>query len=92
MTVQKWLDETYPEIKQRAKEEEAEIHWSDETAVVNTDVRGRSYAPKGETPVAYVGGGTRQKLSIISTVSTQGKTSWMILDGNFNHLRLEAVS
>jgi hypothetical protein len=53
--VQKWLDESYPEIKQRAKEEDAEIHWGDETAVVNTDVRG--YAPKGDTPVTYVVGG-----------------------------------
>jgi len=88
VAVQKWLDETYPEIKQRAQEEDAEIHWGDETAVVNTDVRGRGYAPKGVTPVAYVVGGTRQKLSMISTVTNQGKTSWMIIDGNFNHLRL----
>ncbi len=88
VAVQKWLDETYPEIQQRAKEEDAEIHWGDETAVVNTDVRGRGYAPKGDTPVAYVVGGTRQKLSMISTVTNQGKTSWMIIDGNFNHLRL----
>jgi hypothetical protein len=56
--------------------------------VVNTDVRGRGYAPKGDTPVAYVVGGTRQKLSMISTVTNQGKTSCMIIDGNFNHLRL----
>ena len=86
--VQIWLDESYPEIKQRAKEEDAEIHWGDETAVVNTDVRGRGYAPKGDTPVAHVVGGTRQKLSMISTVTNQGKTSWMIIEGNFNHLRL----
>ena len=86
--VQKWLDESYPEIQQRAKEEDAEIHWGDETAVVNTDVRGRGYAPRGETPVAYVVGGTREKLSMISTVTNQGKASWMIIDGNFNHERL----
>ena len=88
VAVQKWLDGTYPEIAKRAKQEDAEIHWGDETAVVNTDVRGRGYAPKGETPVAYVVGGTRQKLSMISTVTNQGKTSWMIIDGNFNHVRL----
>jgi len=86
--VQKWLDESYPEIAKRAKTEGAEIHWGDETAVVNTDVRGRGYAPKGDTPVAFVVGGARQKLSMISTVTNQGKTSWMIIDGNFNHLRL----
>ena len=76
------------EIKQRAKQEDAEIHWGDETAVVNTDVRGGGYAPKGETPVAYVVGGTRQKLSMISSVTNRGNTSWMIIDGNFNHERL----
>jgi hypothetical protein len=51
-------------------------------------VRGRGYAPKGDTPVAYIVGGTRQKLSMISTVTNQGKASWMIIDGNFNHVRL----
>jgi hypothetical protein len=86
--VQKWLNETYPVIAKRAKTEDAEIHWGDETAVVNTNVRGRGYAPKGVTSVAYVVGGTREKLSMISTVTNQGKTSWMIIDGNFNHLRL----
>ncbi len=60
----------------------------DETAVVNTDMRGRGYAPKGDTPVAHVVGGTREKLSMISTVTNHGKTSWMIIDGNFNHVRL----
>ena len=35
--VQTWLDEQYPEIEQRAKAEGAEIHWGDETALVNTD-------------------------------------------------------
>lgn len=88
VAVGKWLNESYPEIKQRAKQEEAEIHWGDETGVMNTDVRGRGFAPKGQTPVACVHGGTRQKLSMISTVTNQGKTSWMIVEGNFNHLRL----
>lgn len=42
--VQEWLDKQYPEIERRAKVEDAGIHCGDETAVVNTDVRGRSYA------------------------------------------------
>lgn len=82
--VQAWLDEQYPEIEARAKAEGAEIHWGDETALVNTDVRGRSYAPAGKTPVAYAVGGTRQKLSMIATVTNQGKTRWMIIDEAFN--------
>ena len=37
--VQAWLDEQYPEIEMRAKSEDAEIHWGDEKAVVNTVTR-----------------------------------------------------
>ena len=86
--VKAWLDNDYPTIEQRAKAEDAEIHWGDETAVVNTDVRGRSYAPAGKTPVTFAVGGTRQKLSMIATVTNQGKTRWMIIDEAFNADRL----
>jgi transposase len=82
--VQAWLEGDYPAIEQRARHEGAEIHWGDETALVNTDVRARSYAPSGKTPVAMAVGGTRQKLSMIATVTNQGKTRWMIIDEAFN--------
>ena len=52
--------------------------------MVNTDVRGRSYAPTGKTPVTMAIGGTRQKLSMIATVTNQGKTRWMIIDEAFD--------
>ena len=86
--VRTWLDEQYPIIAARAKAERAEIHWGDETALVNTDVRGRSFAPRGKTPVAMAVGGTRQKLSMLASVTNQGKARWMIIDGAFNHERL----
>ena len=86
--VQAWLNEQYPAIEKRAKAEGGEIHWGDETALVNTDVRGRSYAPAGKTPVTYTVGGTRQKLSMIATVTNQGKTRWMIIDEAFNSDKL----
>ncbi|MBK9220083.1 MAG: IS630 family transposase [Uliginosibacterium sp.] len=88
VAVQGWLDTQYPQIATRAKAEGAEIHWGDETALVNTDVRGRSFAPMGKTPVTMAVGGTRQKLSMIATVTNQGKARWMIIDGAFNHERL----
>lgn len=86
--VQKWLDEQYPQIEARAKTEGGEIHWGDETALVNTDVRGRSYAPAGKTPVTMAVGGTRQKLSMIATVTNKGQARWMIIDEAFNADRL----
>jgi transposase len=82
--VKKWLDEQYPEIAKKAKAEQGEIHWLDETAVVNTDVRGRSYAPKGKTPEVFTVGGTRHKLSQIASVNNQGKAHWIVIDKAFD--------
>jgi hypothetical protein len=49
--VSKWFGEAYPGIAQRAKAEKAEVQWGDETGLRSDDVRGRGYAPKGQTPV-----------------------------------------
>jgi len=86
--VKHWLDESYPAIALQAKTEGAEIHWVDETALVNTDVRGRSFAPIGKTPVTLAVGGTRHKLSMIAAVTNQGKMRWMIIDDAFNSDKL----
>lgn len=86
--MEKWLEDEYAAIAKRAKAEGGEIHWGDETALVNTDVRGRCYAPAGQTPVTYIVGGSRQKLSMIATVTNQGKTRWMIIDEAFNSDKL----
>ena len=86
--VQNWLQGEYPAIEQRARAEGAEIHWGDETALVNTDVRGRGFAPAGKTPIAMAIGGTRQKLSMIATVTNQGKTRWMIIEEAFDANKL----
>ena len=82
--VQAWLEGEYPAIEQRARSEGAEIHWGDVTALVNTDVRGRSYAPTGRTPVGMAVGGKAHKLSMIATVTNQGKARWMIIDEAFD--------
>ena len=79
--MKKWMDEDYPAIAERAKTE------GDETALVNTNVHGRSSAPKGKTPVTYAPG-VRQKLPMISTVTNKGQARWMIIDGNFGADRL----
>ncbi|MBX2974423.1 MAG: winged helix-turn-helix domain-containing protein, partial [Flavobacteriales bacterium] len=42
--IRQWKEQEYPAIARQARAEKAEIHWLDGTAIVNTDVRGRSYA------------------------------------------------
>ena len=88
LAVRKWLDDEYPKIAAKAFDEAAEIHWGDETCVMNTDVRGRSYSPRGQTPETRAVWGSREKFSMISTVTNRGKCRWMIIDGAFNSDRL----
>ena len=46
-----WLATDYPAIVKRAKRENAEIQWADETGLSNQANYGRSFAPRGMTPV-----------------------------------------
>ena len=81
--VEQWLTETYPQIQKRAKEENAEIQWGDETGVKNSCNHGRSYAPKGKTPVKK-SMSKRFSINMISTVTNQGKVQFMIYSDNMN--------
>ena len=72
-----WMAETYPAIARRAKTEGAEIHWGDETGVRSDCQHGRSYAPRGRTPVVRLRA-RRFSSNMISTVTNQGKVRWMI--------------
>jgi len=81
--VKKWHEEQYPVIASCAKVEGAEIHWGDETGLRSDDVRGRSYAPQGQTPVVRVNS-KRHGLSVISTVTNKGTMRWKIFDGALN--------
>lgn len=85
--VKKWLDETYPAIVARAKREQAEIHWGDETGLRSDSQHGRSYAPKGKTPVICLSA-KRVSMNMISTVSNQGKVRFMVYRGRMNAKRL----
>ena len=78
--VKAWLGNSYPVIAERAKTEGAEIHWGDETGLRSDDVRGRSFAPKGKTPVVRINS-KRENVGLISTVTNQGKVRWMVLKG-----------
>lgn len=85
--VQKWLKEEYPEIKAKAKQENAEIYWGDETGVRSDTQHGRSYAPKGKTPVIRLSA-KRTSCNMISAISNQGKVRFQIYDGSMNAKRL----
>lgn len=81
--VRRWTQETYPEIKAKAVVEDADILWGDETGLRSDDVRGRSYSPRGSTPVIRVNQ-NRDGCSVISTVTNKGQMRWMVFKGAIN--------
>ena len=78
-----WLETAYPAIAKRAKAEGAAIYWGDETGISNQDQIGRSYAPKGQTPV-IVRTAKRVTQSMISAVSNRGLMRFMFYEGALN--------
>jgi transposase len=84
-----WLETTYPAIAKRARAARAAIHWGDETGVSNQDQTGRSYAPKGETPVV-VRTAERITRGTISAASNRGLMRFMLYEGALNADRFTA--
>jgi transposase len=94
--IQKWLEWDYPAIAKRAKSQRAMICWGDETGVPgrpagwgdetgisNQDPIGRSWAPRGQTPVVRRPA-RRVTPSMISAVSNRGLMRFMLYDGALN--------
>jgi len=78
--VRDWLRQEYPAIVARARRARGVIFWGDETGLRADDVRGRSYAPRGQTPVVRPNQ-RRIGLGLISAVSNRGELRWKMLDG-----------
>jgi transposase len=78
--VRRWLRRDYPALVARARRARGVVFWGDETGLRSDDVRGRSYAPRGRTPVVRVCQ-TRIKLSLITAVTNKGELRWMVVDG-----------
>ena len=81
--VERWLHEQYPAIVKRAKSEKAEIHWGDETGLINNAYYHRSYAPMGKTP-AFRMPAKRERVSMISSATNQGKVRFMLYEKAMN--------
>ncbi len=78
--VQRWLSHDYPAIVARARREKGAIFWGDETGLRSDDVRGRSFAPRGRTPVVRPSQ-RRARLGLVSALTNKGELRWMLLDG-----------
>ena len=78
--VRAWLESTYPAIARKAKAQDGEIHWADETGLSSRANYGRSFAPRGHTPIIRRPA-KRFSQSMISSLTNQGKLRFMIYEG-----------
>ncbi len=70
--VARWVRETYPKLRKRAKRLGAKIFFLDEAGFQSDPCLGRTYGLKGQTPVVKTSG-QRQSLNVMSAVSARGE-------------------
>lgn len=81
--VRVWLEEDYPWIEELARQEEAKIHWCDETGVEADHFPRTGYAPQGE-PATMEVPHSHIRRNVISTVSNSGEFHFMTYEGNMD--------
>jgi transposase len=82
VAVARWLQDEYPAIRRRAKAQKARVYWCDEMGLRSDHQAGRSYAPRGQTPVVP-GTGQRFGCSMLSAITNRGHLSFMVFRGRF---------
>ncbi len=85
--VKSWVETEYPGISARAKEENAEIYFGDETGIQNQTTYLRGYAPVGRTPVVRTEA-KHIKINMLSAISNRGKLRFVLYKDNMNSDKL----
>ena len=80
--VDRWLEEEFPAIRDRARRENAEIYWGDQAGFRSDDQRGRSYSRRGVTPVV-LGTGKRFRCNAMTALTNRGHLSFMVFKASF---------
>lgn len=85
--IDKWLNEEFPGITERAEAENADIFFGDETNIQNTPSYARGYAPKGQTPVIEKEA-KKLKINMLSAISKRGKLHFVLYKDSMNAQKL----
>jgi len=80
--VKSWLRSRYPAIAALARREKATIFWGDEMGLRSDHAAGRSFSPRGHTPV-ILGTGQRFGCNVISAITNRGHLQFMVFKSPF---------
>src|SRR3989344_4454931 len=81
--VKRWLKEEWPKIREHRRRWQAMLYFMDESGVSLTAVMGKTWEPKGKTPVVKTTG-NRGGLCVTSAISPAGKMTFRIEKGKVN--------
>lgn len=70
--VKKWIDKTWPIIQRWASKNKAVLYFEDESGISLTPVIGKTWAPKGKTPIIRISG-KRGGILAMSAISPSGR-------------------
>lgn len=78
--VRQWLEETYPALQERAGQEDAEIHWGDETGVAADEHPRYGYARRGQAATMEVPD-PHIRVNVMATVTNEGTLRFLTYHG-----------
>ena len=81
-----FMETTYPAIARRAKKEQAEVYWGDETGINNQEYYMRGFSPRGEAPTIKVYP-KREKINMVSAINNHGRCRFMCYKENMTQQR-----
>src|SRR5487761_1351950 len=82
--VDEWKKVIYPKIRERARQEDAEIFFADEASVKTNHHAGTTWAPVGQTPLIEVSSGKREAVNMVSAISPRGQVRFQVDVGRMN--------
>ena len=85
--IKEWKNKIYPQIQKRAKKERAIIYFEDESGIRSDFHSGKTWAPKGRTPI-IAATGARFGLNMIAAISGRGQMKFMLVQGTVNADRI----
>ncbi|AGW95444.1 hypothetical protein N234_35885 [Ralstonia pickettii DTP0602] len=81
--IDRWQHDTYPAIARQAREQKADIFFWDESGFRADSVHGKTWAPRGETPIVERPG-QRQSMSAASAVNSKGAFWFATYEGGLS--------
>jgi transposase len=81
--VREWIENEWPKIQQWVKKNRAILYFEDESGISLAPVIGKTWAPKGETPIIRVSG-SRGGVLAMSAISPTGRVRFRLEERKIN--------